>query len=138
MSQTRRTRPLETCEIEVGPGIIVTAPTAEESLRVKAYLIVQRNQARDYLDVVALADFLGTDRSTAVLARIDDYYVDRSQAADSVLTSLVLRLAEPAPRDEDVTRQLAGYKGLAVRWHEWDDVVEACRDLALRLADVES
>ena len=37
----RRSRPLETIRVEVAPGQFVTAPTAEESLRVKAYLVVQ-------------------------------------------------------------------------------------------------
>ena len=43
----RRSRPLETIRVEVAPDLFVTVPTAEESLRVKAYLVVQRNQVRD-------------------------------------------------------------------------------------------
>ena len=70
-----------------------------------------------------------------VLSRIDDYYVDRSGTEGSVLTSLVLALAEPRPRDVEVTRELARYRGLVPRWHEWTDVVEACQELALRLAE---
>jgi hypothetical protein len=134
LRQMRRSRPLETCEVEVAPGLVVTAPTAAESLRIKAYLVVQRNNVRDYLDVVALADHLGVEDAVGVLARIDDYYVDRSGQEGSVLTSLVLRLAAPAPRDVAVTRELPRYKRLAPRWHEWSAVVEACADLALRLA----
>lgn len=135
LRQMRRTRPLETCEIDVGGGSRVTAPTAAESLRVKAYLVVQRNQVRDYLDVVALADHLGVDEAVEILRRIDEYYVDRSEQPDSVLTSLVLRLADPSPRDEPVTRELARYKGLVPRWHDWSSVVDACGELALRLAE---
>jgi hypothetical protein len=112
----------------------VTAPTAEESLRIKAYLVVQRNQVRDYLDVVALSDHLGTENAVAILSQIDDYYDDRSMEKGSVLTSLVVRLAEPDPRDEAVTRELPRYKGLAPQWHTWSDVVAACADLAVRLA----
>lgn len=131
----RRTRPLETCQIEVAPGFVVTAPTAEESLRIKAYLVVQRNQVRDYLDVVALADAVGWDRAVAVLGSIDEYYVDRSAAPASVLTSLVLHLAEPSPRDRAVTQQLASYKGLQQQWQDWGAVIDACQELALRLAE---
>ena len=134
LRQMRRTRPLETCEVEVGEGRHVTAPTAAESLRIKAYLIVQRNQVRDYLDVVALAEHLGIDDAVEVLQHIDEFYDDRSEQNGSVLTSLVLRLAEPSPRDEPVTRELARYKGLDPRWHDWPTVVKACSDLALRLA----
>ena len=134
LRQMRRQRPLETCEIELGDGAVVVAPTAAEALRVKAYLVVQRNVVRDYLDVVALVDHLGEDAAVKVLSNIDAYYVDRSGEAGSVLTSLVAALADPRPRDTDVTRELPRYKGLDARWHEWEDVVAACRGLALRLA----
>jgi len=134
LRQMRRQRPLETCEIELGDGAVVVAPTAAEALRVKAYLVMQRNVVRDYLDVVALADHLGEDAAVDVLSNIDAYYVDRSGETGSVLTSLVAALADPQPRDTDVTRELPRYKGLDERWHAWDDVVAACRGLALRLA----
>jgi hypothetical protein len=105
-------------------------------LRVKAYLIVQRNATRDYLGTAALVDRLGEEPAAAVLARIDDYYADRSNEEDSVLTSLVLRLAEPAPKDPKVTRQLRSYKELDRRWHDWASVVAVCTDVADRLLDL--
>jgi len=134
LRQMRRQRPLETCEVEVGDGARVVAPTAAEALRVKAYLVVQRNVVRDYLDVVALADHLGEDAAVEILTDIDAYYVDRSGEPGSVLTALAVALADPQPRDRDVTRELPRYKGLDERWHRWEDVVAACRALALRLA----
>lgn len=133
LRQMRRTRPLDTVRVEVGLESVVVAPTADEALRVKAYLVVQRNMVRDFLDVVALADHLGTAHAVEVLAAIDDFYVDRSEESASVLTSLVLALADPNPRDPDVTDELPRYKGLAAQWHEWRDVVAACRELALHL-----
>lgn len=133
LRQMRRTRPLETIEVEVEPGVVVVAPTAAETLRVKAYLVVQRNVVRDYLDVAALAEHLGRDLAVEVLSDVDAYYVDRSQAPASVLTSVVIALAAPSPRDPDVIPELPRYKGLAARWHDWRDVVEVCRELALRL-----
>ncbi len=134
LRQLRRTRPLETEEVEVGDGLIVVAPTEAETLRVKAYLVVARNVVRDFLDVVALTDHLGMDAAVAVLADIDAYYVDRSGETGSVLTGLVVALAEPHPRDTDVIGELPRYKGLDPRWHRWDDVVAAAQDLALRLS----
>jgi len=134
LRQLRRTRPLETEEVEVGDGLIVVAPTEAETLRVKAYLVVQRNVVRDFLDVVALTDHLGMDAAGAVLADIDAYYVDRSGETGSVLTSLVVALVDPHPRDTDVIGELPRYKGLDPRWHRWDDVVAAAQDLALRLS----
>ncbi len=130
LRQLRRTRPLEVEEHLLPGGQLLRVPTLEEMLRVKAYLVVQRNAVRDYLDVVALADSLGLDESRQVLSSIDDFYVDRSGEDDGVATILVQRLSEPNPRDHRVTQQLHTYKGLAPRWHAWDDVVRVCHDLA--------
>jgi hypothetical protein len=128
LRQLRRTRPLELTAVEI-PGVgTLQVPTDAEMLRVKAYLVVQRNQVREYLDTVALAEVV--DQSPRVLAGIDGYYDDRSGGADSVLTALIQRLSEPNPRDRAVTRELARYKGLVERWHDWKTVVGACELLA--------
>lgn len=129
LRQLRRSRPLEVEEVNLGDAGTVRVPTADETLRIKAYLIVQRNQVRDYLDVVALAA-PNPARSVRVLYGIDEYYRDRSGGVDSVLTALVQRLSEPNPRDHRVTRQLRAYKGLDPRWQEWSAVVAACQGLA--------
>lgn len=128
LRQLRRTRPLEVTEIEIPGAGLLRIPTDAEMLRVKSYLLVQRNQVRDYLDVVALSEIV--DDASTVLAAIDVYYDDRSQSEDSVLTALVQRLSEPNPRDHEVTRELAAYKGLDPRWHRWATVVAACERLA--------
>ena len=134
LRQMRRIRPLETVEVTVGANAVVVAPTEAEALRVKAYLVVQRNVVRDFIDVVALVGHIGEDAAVAVLSDIDDYYADRSDDPSSVLTSLVIALADPSPRDTDVIKELPRYKGLDRRWHHWSDVVAACQDLALRLS----
>ncbi|MEO3938532.1 hypothetical protein V3N99_17515 [Dermatophilaceae bacterium Soc4.6] len=134
LRQLRRTRPLEVEEVTVGEGQILWVPTLEEMLRVKAYLVVQRNQVRDYLDVVALADRLGS-QAPLMLLGLDRYYRDRSGDDDSVQTVLVQRLSQPLPRDTRVTQQLSAYKGLDPRWHTWSSVVGACTDLADAMVD---
>lgn len=134
LRQLRRSRPLETEEVAVGDGAVVVAPTEPEMLRVKAFLVVQRNVVRDYLDVVALAEHVGLDEAVEVLSGIDAYYQDRSGEEGSVLTSLVIALADPNPRDTEVIEELPRYKGLEERYHHWDDVVEVCQLLALRLS----
>ena len=83
---------------------------------------------RDYLDVVALAEVV--DHAPSVLAAINDYYDDRSDGKDSVLTALIQRLSEPNPRDHEVTHEPSAYKGLDRRWHRWATVVGACEQLA--------
>ncbi len=134
LRQMRRTCPLETMEVRVGDGAVVVAPTAEEALRVKAFLVVQRNTVRDFLDVVALADRMGEATSVDVLSRIGDYYVDRSGDPASVLTSLVVALAAPSPHDVDAIDELPRYRGLDPLWHRWSAVVDVCQELALCLS----
>ncbi|NYF98021.1 hypothetical protein [Janibacter cremeus] len=129
LRQLRRTRPLEIEVVDVG-GHELRVPTLGECLRIKAYLVVQRNQVRDYLDVVALVDRLGLTEAVSTVCGIDAYYADRSGEDDSVRTVLVQRLSEPDPRDARVTLQLASYKGLVERWQDWSAVVEACQALA--------
>jgi hypothetical protein len=130
LRQLRRTRPLEVQRVRLDDEHEVVVPTLAEMLRVKAYLVVLRNQVRDYLDVVALADRCGQEQAVAVLAGVDDYYLDRSGQHDSVLTALVQRLSDPNPRDSVVTQQLPAYRRLDPRWHRWPDVVAACQALA--------
>ncbi len=115
--------------VDLGDGTRLRVPTLAEILRVKAFLVVQRNQVRDYLDTVALADRMG-EAAVEVLLGIDDYYADRSGEPDSVLTVVVQRLSEPNPRDERVTAQLSSYRKLDPRWHAWSDVVAATQALA--------
>lgn len=130
LRQLRRSRPLEVEQVRVDDEHVVVVPTLAETLRVKAYLVVQRNQVRDYLDVVALAERSGTSVAVEWLAELDDYYVDRSGEPDSVLTALVQRLSEPNPRDSTVTSQLPAYRRLDPKWHDWSAVVRACQSLA--------
>jgi hypothetical protein len=128
LRQLRRVRPLEVEQVMID-GRPLQVPTLAECFRIKAFLIVQRNQVRDYLDTVALADRLGAE-AVPTLAEIDDYYRDRSNGPDSVLTAVVQRLSEPSPRDSRVRQQLASYKGIVPRWREWAAVEKDCHALA--------
>ena len=119
--QLLRSRPLETTEVDVA-GRVLTVPTAQEILRVKAWLALSRNQTRDYLDIAALSDHLGVREAGAVLAHMDDYYGGLSQGEEAVATQIARQISDPRPRDIEVTRQLDRYKDLNARWHEWDAV----------------
>lgn len=133
--QMIRTSPLEVQEVELPSGAHVRVPTPDETLRIKSYLIVRRNQTRDFIDVVALADRLGVEHAAAVLARIDDYYADqRGPGTAGVATQLALQLADPRPKDSRTTAQLDRYKGLNARWADWAVVASACRQLAAEIA----
>mgnify|MGYP005857279297 CR=1 FL=1 len=131
--QMIRKRPLEIEQIELPGGRSVRVPTRDETLRIKAWLIVGRNQVRDYLDVAALADSGGLDHAAAVLAGIDDWYADQAQSSDGVASQLVRQLADPRPADSSVTAELEHYKHLERPWHDWQATVEICRELATRM-----
>ena len=127
--QLLRSRPLETTEIEVR-GRRLVVPTLPEILRIKAWLALSRNQTHNYLDIAALSTQLGLDEAAAVLADIDDYYADINPRPEAVSTQLVKQLADPKPRDVEVTSQLASYKALDPRWHDWSTVKTVLLDLA--------
>lgn len=128
--QLIRLTPLEVTQVHLPSGQLLTAPTADETLRVKAFLVVRRNQTRDFLDVAALADCFGIADSGAILARIDEYYADQRGDGDGVGSQAARQLADPQPADASTTRNLGRYKNLAARWHDWPAVVAVCRQVA--------
>lgn len=130
--QLLRGRPLESTEIEVG-GKRLVIPTAAEILRIKAWLALSRNQTRDYLDIAALAERIGLDEAAAVLRGMDDYYSDINRRPEAVATQLIRQLADPRPRDVEVTTQLTSYKSLDPRWHEWSTVKAVLAELAEKM-----
>ena len=135
--QMIRTRPLEIARITLPSGRVLTIPTAEETLRIKGFLIVRRNQTRDYLDVAALADRYGLHEAAGVLARIDDYYVDQHGEGRGVAAQLARQLADPRPKDASVTRQLDAYRNLAPRWTDWAEVRSVSQELAAEMLEAE-
>ncbi len=132
--QLIRVRPLEVQSVRLASGAALTVPTLDEIARIKGYLIVRRNQMRDYLDVAALSGRFGADRIGATLAEIDDYYTDPSHPSDQpVRSQLARQLALPQPRDSRSIRDLPRYKSLEPRWHDWASVVAECERLAARV-----
>lgn len=133
--QMIRTTPLQVVELALASGRRLRAPTAEETLRVKGFLIVRRNRTRDYLDVVALADRIGRDDAAGFLAGIDAYYADQHEGGRGVAAQLARQLADPRPADASVTRQLTSYRNLDERWADWRTVRAACRELAVAMVE---
>lgn len=136
--QLIRRTPLEVALVELPSGHALTVPTAEETLRVKAFLAVRRNQTRDYLDVAALAERFGVVAAGGTLAHIDDFYADQHGTGDGVASQVARQLADPRPADAPTTRELHRYKNLAARWHDWDEVVRTCRAVATAMLEAES
>lgn len=137
--QLIRRVPLEVDELHLPSGASVRVPTPDETLRIKGFLVVKRNQVRDHLDVVALADRYGVEHAAHVLAGIDDYYADQhGPDGQGVASQLVRQLADPRPADTATLRELPRYKGLDPRWHDWARVVAACRRIAVAMLTEEA
>lgn len=128
--QMIRKTPLEVATVSVPSSGEVTVPTVEETLRIKAFLVVRRNQTRDYLDLAALADRLGVEKAPSVLGGIDEYYADQAGEGDGVASQLVRQLSDPKPADASVIDQLDSYRRLRKRWSEWDEVTGVLGDVA--------
>ena len=131
--QLRRTRPLETVSSQTRFGTI-TIPSAAEMLRVKAYLVVTRNAARDYIDVAALSDLLDRSRDGAgaeILAAFDDYYPQDNGA--SIALQVAKQLAEPMPYDVTGDGDLSVYRITDPRWATWSAVRSHTKALAARV-----
>jgi hypothetical protein len=126
--QLRRTRPLETEEIE---GLRV--PTLAEMARIKAWLLLTRHTVRDYLDTVVLLERLGEPAASAAFRSFDDLY--RQASGASPLAELCERLAAAAPGDAG-TVDLATYRRLRAPWDDWAHVCDRGRHWAVRLAPV--
>ncbi|MDX6603440.1 MAG: hypothetical protein QOF13_2642 [Solirubrobacterales bacterium] len=133
--QMIRKTPLEVVTISVPSGGEVTVPTIEETLRIKAFLIVRRNQTRDYLDLAALSESVGIDQAAEVLDPIDDYYADQHGDGDGVASQLVRQLSEPQPADRDVIDQLSSYRRLRKQWSDWGAVTATLGEVAASMVN---
>jgi hypothetical protein len=129
--QLIRQEPLETTALDYR-GQRITIPTEAEILRIKSALILQRNATRDYLDFVALADHLGEEQTAGALQPLDRLYPQKS--GESALQQLQIQLANPVPFDLEGTN-LAEYKNLAPKWHDWQNVKAVCAHCATAIFD---
>jgi hypothetical protein len=124
----RRSVPLETTEVSVRGGLI-RLPTIGETLRIKTFLVVDRNATRDYLDVAALSHSLGLGKSAVALERMNEIYSEFAGESGDMLTSALVKLAAPDPYDlTDI--DLTEYKGIIAPWNNWRAVQVQCGALA--------
>lgn len=122
VGQQRRRAPLDVIEVE---GLRI--PTAEEMLRIKAWMMAERGATRDFLDVAALGDLLGAERAAKALAPLSALY-------DSLGTeTATMRFAQAAmgrPTDEDVV-DLPAYRGVIPPYRDLEYVLRRVRELAV-------
>ncbi len=129
--QLIRTDPLETVEM-VCHGEKVVVPTIEETLRIKAVLILKRNALRDYLDFAAIGASLGHDGIARAMSSFDELYPqDNGQSATQ---QLLAQLSNPLPGDLG-KEGTAIFSGLAEDLQEWSAVSDRCRSIGAMLFD---
>jgi hypothetical protein len=128
----RRSAPLETTSIEAPGGRRLKVPTIEEMLRIKTFLVVERNATRDYLDVAALSHHLGTSKSVRAIERMRQLYAEFAGEAGDIMISIVVKLGAPDPYDLTEV-DLTEYKGIIPPWNDWGAVEEQCRSLAIAI-----
>ncbi len=119
--QLLRSRPLETTDMEVrGKQLVVPTRGGDP-----ADQGVACTQPQPDARLPRHSGPRGSDRAGRSCRRagdIDDYYADINRQPETVSTQLVRQLADPRPRDAEVTTQLASYKALDPRWHDWSTV----------------
>jgi hypothetical protein len=131
----RRTAPLETITIDLPGRRKLKLPTVAEMLRIKTYLAIERNATRDYLDVAALSHHLGLRKSAQALDRMNDLYAEFAGEGGDMLSTVVIRLANPEPYDLTEV-DLSEYKGIVAPWNDWHAVASQCQALAVALVEL--
>jgi heme transporter len=125
-----RLTPVETTNVQLPTGDRLQVPTGAETLRMKSYLIMCRNQARDFAEFADLVDSMETQTAAVVLAAMDRYYCGQQSRKQWVATQLVRRLADPQPADEHDTR-MSGPDAEA----DWAKVRERCLSVAVAMLE---
>jgi hypothetical protein len=128
----RRTAPLETTSLSAPGGRTLKVPTIEEMLRIKTFLVVERNATRDYLDVAALSHHLGKAKSVRAIERMRQLYAEFAGEAGDMMISILVKLGTPDPYDLTEV-DLTEYKGIIAPWSNWSAVEKQCRSLAIAI-----
>jgi hypothetical protein len=131
--QLRRTRPLEVAEYTLPDGGTLRVPTPDETLRIKAYLIVTRNYDRDFTDVAALSAWMGRERAAETLVAIGDYYDDDLPDRVAMATQIAYQLAHPEPLPATKPGQGVALADIGPQWRDFDKVREECAALAVEM-----
>jgi hypothetical protein len=126
--QQTRTVPLVSEQID---GLWI--PTADEALRIKAFLCTKRRALRDFVDVAALADHVGQDRAVEAVSFLNLVY---SPQGNQTPITLFSSIAHTTPIDHgDIA--LTDYKGIRPPYDQWKHVEKVCQRLGTRLAERE-
>jgi hypothetical protein len=127
----RQLRRVITLEHEKVEDLVI--PTAEETLRIKAFLCTDRQALRDYLDLTALADKLGDDGALRALRFLNVLYPGAGNQ------TCITRVAEVTSQEPIDLRQhdLKTYRGIQGPYDDWSYIEQRCSELARKLLVME-
>jgi hypothetical protein len=130
--QLRRPVPLETQEIELPEGKL-TIPTLQELLRVKAFLLYDRNYTRDFFDFAELSCLLETKETVDALTTLDEKFGWEKQP--SVILEVIKNLLNPSPHDfDDAKHGFSQLRFLKPKLKTWAEVAEKCQEIGKALS----
>lgn len=125
----RRQCPMETTNVQLPTGDRLRIPTGAETLRLKGYLIMCRNNRRDFAEFAELVDAMEPQTAAFVLASIDRYYSGQPSDGQWVATQLVRRLSDPRPFDA------AEDTGGPAAEADWEKVRQRCLAVAVAMLE---
>ena|SRR5688572_865265 len=111
----------------------LVVPTAEETLRIKAFLCTDRQALRDYLDLAAVADTLGDDVALRALRFLNVLYPG---AGNQTCITRLAEVTSQGPVDLG-QHDLKTYRGIQAPYDDWRYVEQRCRDIARKLLVME-
>ncbi len=130
--QLRRPMPLETTEIDLPEGKL-TIPTLEELLRIKAFLLYERNFTRDFFDFAELACLFTTEQAVEALTVLDEKFGWEKQP--SVILEVIKCLVNPNPHDfEDAKHGFEQLRFLKPKLKTWAEVTSKCEEIGKALS----
>ncbi|MDH6195852.1 putative membrane protein YdfJ with MMPL/SSD domain [Mycobacterium frederiksbergense] len=125
-----RLGPVETTNVQLPTGDRLQIPTGAETLRLKSYLIMCRNSAKDFEEFADLVESMETETAALVLSGMDRYYCGQNPKSRWVATQLVRRLADPQPSDEhDFVKSDSDAAA------DWENVRQRCLSVAVAMLE---
>jgi RND superfamily putative drug exporter len=125
-----RRSPIETTHVQLPTGDRLQIPTGAETLRLKGYLIMSRNNSRDYAEFAELVDTMDAETAAIVLTGMDRYYSGQSPRRQWIASQLVRRLADPHPSDLDDE----GWPGSGAK-ADWEGIRQRCLSVAVAMLE---
>jgi hypothetical protein len=129
--QMNRKGHLETTTFEY-EGMPLIVPTEGEMIKIKSIALLARSAVRDYVDLAALVEHFGLEKSMEALNDLDRVcHLDNVQSPSKLLHT---KLSTPAPKDLPKIN-LKNYKKLLPKWQSWDYVAGILKRFSIVLSD---